>query len=136
MTLFFVAALAGRLGSGPNWNTVHYQSEDCRTYWWSHLLYINNIFPSDANFVRRITFRQFKSALFFKIIFQCMPDTWYSAVDMQLFLLSPFFIFPLWRWPRKFGPTLVLLGLSTSIFYTVILHLKWDIPLVLMMTRA
>ena len=52
MIIFFTAALAGRLGSGPNWNTVQHQSEDCRTYWWSHLLYINNIFPSDLTFVK------------------------------------------------------------------------------------
>jgi len=60
MILFFVAALAGRLGSGPNWNTVQYQSEDCRAYWWSHLLYINNIFPSDLTFVSHTQFAHFK----------------------------------------------------------------------------
>lgn len=65
-----------------------------------------------------------------------MADTWYLAVDMQLYFLSPLFIFPLWRWPRKIGPALVLLGLSVSIFYTVIIHLKWDVPLVFMITRA
>jgi peptidoglycan/LPS O-acetylase OafA/YrhL len=31
-----------------------------------------------------------------------MGQTWYLAVDMQLFIVSPLFIYPLWR-SRKWG---------------------------------
>lgn len=31
---------------------------------------------------------------------QCMNQTWYMAVDMQLFWLSPLVLLPLARWPR------------------------------------
>lgn len=65
-----------------------------------------------------------------------MPDTWYLAVDMQLFLLSPIFIYPLWRWPSKFGLPIVFLGLTAPALYSMIIYLKWDIPLFFLFTRA
>ncbi len=49
--IFFYAAFDSRLGSGPNWIHPLYQSEDCRSYWWSHLLYINTNIPSFMTFV-------------------------------------------------------------------------------------
>ncbi|KAL3204221.1 hypothetical protein MRX96_041313 [Rhipicephalus microplus] len=30
----------------------------------------------------------------------CLPHTWYSAVDFQLYLISPIFLYLLYRWPR------------------------------------
>jgi peptidoglycan/LPS O-acetylase OafA/YrhL len=47
-----------------------------------------------------------------------MGQTWYLDVDMQLFVVSPLFIYPLWRW-KKFGIAgLVFVGLAcqASIF--------------------
>ena len=29
-----------------------------------------------------------------------MAETWYLANDMQLFLISPLLIYPLWRWKK------------------------------------
>lgn len=29
-----------------------------------------------------------------------MGETWYLACDMQMFILSPFLVYPLWRWKR------------------------------------
>ncbi len=49
---FFMSTLAGRLGAGPNWNYVQYPSEDCRSNWFYHLLYVNNWFPDKLTFVR------------------------------------------------------------------------------------
>ena len=49
---------------------------------------------------------------------QCMAHTWYLAVDMQLFLITPLIIYPLWRW-RTAGLvvlTLVTLASQASIF--------------------
>lgn len=34
------------------------------------------------------------------VVFQCMMQSWYLAVDMQLFLLSPVVLYPLSRSPR------------------------------------
>ena len=33
------------------------------------------------------------------VIFQCIGQAWYLAVDMQLFWLTPILLFPLWLWP-------------------------------------
>lgn len=38
-----------------------------------------------------------------------MNQTWYLAVDMQLFWLSPLVLYPLQRWPRLGRVMLVLL---------------------------
>jgi len=55
--ILFMATLAGRLGSGPNWNYVQYASEDCRSNWWYHLLYVNNWFPDKLTFVKNYLFK-------------------------------------------------------------------------------
>lgn len=33
---------------------------------------------------------------------QCNAESWYLANDMQFYMLSPFMVYPLWRW-EKFG---------------------------------
>ncbi|GAM21666.1 hypothetical protein SAMD00019534_048410, partial [Acytostelium subglobosum LB1] len=66
--IFVVWLLSPMLGSGPLW----YQSSinsGCSEYWWSNLLYINNLYPG---------------------VGQCMDWTWYLANDMQYYLLAPF----------------------------------------------
>ena len=43
-----------------------------------------------------------------------MHQTWYLSVDMQLFLVSPLLIYPLWRW-RKYGLAwLALIALASQ----------------------
>ncbi|XP_050668260.1 nose resistant to fluoxetine protein 6-like [Leptidea sinapis] len=55
-------------GDGPLWDyVVTYESTACRSYWWAHLLYINNyIYDRD----------------------QCAPQSWYLAADTQLFCIG------------------------------------------------
>lgn len=39
-----------KLGSGPTWNQVVGKAvQDCRSYWWSHLLFINNYTHPDSH---------------------------------------------------------------------------------------
>lgn len=51
-----------------------------------------------------------------------MTETWYLATDWQLFLVSPLFIYPMWRW-RKLGlallagATLASLAANVAVFY-------------------
>ncbi|XP_057365085.1 nose resistant to fluoxetine protein 6-like [Daphnia carinata] len=78
IVLGFIATLIVYTGTGPNWYNVQLSAYGCRINWWWHLLYINNLFPTDINV-------------------QCMEQTWYLATDMQLFILSPLFIYLLWR---------------------------------------
>ncbi|XP_021707319.1 nose resistant to fluoxetine protein 6 isoform X1 [Aedes aegypti] len=68
-------------GSGPMWkNMVVLMEDSCEKYWWSALLYLQNyVNPTEI----------------------CLGHSWYLSVDMQLFILSPLVIYPLWRWGRK-----------------------------------
>jgi peptidoglycan/LPS O-acetylase OafA/YrhL len=45
---------------------------------------------------------------------QCLVQSWYLAADMQLCLLSPLLVYPLWRWPRR-GAALLTLALALSV---------------------
>jgi hypothetical protein len=59
------------LGSGPIFFQYnHSQLKDCYKYWWAHLLFINNIVPSDRTEY-------------------CMGWSWYLPNDMQFFFLAP-----------------------------------------------
>ena len=55
------------------------QQSNCRAYWWTNLLYINNLYPSSLSE-------------------ECMSWSWYLANDMQFFVISPLIIVPLYVW--------------------------------------
>ena len=64
-----------QVGFGPNgvaW-------KNCEQYWWTNLLYINNLYPDKLND-------------------ECMNWSWYLANDMQFFVISPLIIVPLYVW--------------------------------------
>jgi peptidoglycan/LPS O-acetylase OafA/YrhL len=42
-----------------------------------------------------------------------VEQSWYLSVDMQLFVLSPAVLFPLWKWPRQWN-ILLLAGLTVA----------------------
>ncbi|XP_054165755.1 arylsulfatase B-like [Oppia nitens] len=57
--------------TGPLWHRYVKQSvQSCHQNFWTNLLYINNLYDADN---------------------MCLSHTWYLAVDMQLFLISPIF---------------------------------------------
>ena len=68
------------LATGPNSYTLDDTRHSCRDGWWLNLLYINN-FNEDLG-------RE-----------HCIGWSWYLANDMQMFLISPLVIYPLWRRP-------------------------------------
>ncbi|KFM61437.1 Nose resistant to fluoxetine protein 6, partial [Stegodyphus mimosarum] len=88
ITLAFSATVSFYLGSGPVWPDKDIEPS-CKNYWWWNLLYINN---------------------FQKSVDQCMVWSWYLANDMQFFIISPLFLYSLWRWP-KIGYSLIALFL-------------------------
>ncbi|CAB4059068.1 unnamed protein product [Lepeophtheirus salmonis] len=53
----------------------------CDNNWWTNLLYINNFINANKN---------------------CMGESWYLAVDFQLYLISPFIVWALWK-GKKIG---------------------------------
>ena len=55
-----------------------------------------------------------------------MGETWYLAVDMQLFIISSLIIYPLWRWKRV-GLTLLALATLGSLAADVIIYAIFDL---------
>ncbi|EAT32544.1 AAEL015331-PA [Aedes aegypti] len=76
-----------RLGSGPLWDQrMLLEQQRCRESWWRNALYINNYLGTDSI---------------------CMFQSWYLASDSQLFVLAPLLLYPLWRYGRRVGATLL-----------------------------
>ncbi|KAL5011558.1 hypothetical protein ScPMuIL_010109 [Solemya velum] len=61
-------------GSGPFWPETGIDP-NCRDYWWTNLLYINN---------------------FFDMTKMCMGWSWYLSNDMQFYVISPLMFVPLY----------------------------------------
>ncbi|KAH3745114.1 nose resistant to fluoxetine protein 6 [Pelomyxa schiedti] len=57
--------------TGPFWLFV--DVDNCKDYWWTNVLYINNIYP-------------------WSLSSECADWGWYLANDMQFFLLAPIFV--------------------------------------------
>lgn len=113
--LGFIATLMIYLGTGPRWYTVEIVAEGCRKKAWTHLLYINNIVDTDPTYA-------------------CVSEGWYLAVDMQLFLISPLIIYPLWRWNRA-GLTWLLLLTVGSLASNFIVYGVYDLPATMILSR-
>ncbi|XP_023289003.1 nose resistant to fluoxetine protein 6, partial [Orussus abietinus] len=76
ITIFIVP----RLGSGAKWEQiVDMLVEPCNQKWWTILLYVQNfVHPENT----------------------CLIHTWYLAVDMQLFWVSPLIFYPMVKKPK------------------------------------
>ena len=85
-TLAFIATLWPYIGTGPDWHFVRRMSQGVRNRWWANMLYVNNYVAT--------TEMSMSSPLMGPV------ESWYLACDMQMFWLSPLFIYPIWRWKR------------------------------------
>nr|XP_046473828.1 nose resistant to fluoxetine protein 6-like isoform X3 [Neodiprion pinetum] len=95
VVMLFVSFFINRFGNGPLWKIwIGDHVEICKKNWWFNILYIQNFLNPDVT---------------------CLPHTWYLAVNMQLFWLSPIVIYPLYRWP-KHGIRILGFVLLASIF--------------------
>ena len=74
------------IASGPDGHYIRQRSEAAGKKWWAQLLYIDNI-VTDSNFGNHSPQMG-------------MSENWYLTCDMQMFVLSPLFIYPLWKWKR------------------------------------
>ncbi|XP_060580455.1 uncharacterized protein LOC132737209 [Ruditapes philippinarum] len=71
------------LGDGPIWPKEIAVADSCRTDWWKHLLYISNLIGVDGVEPQN----------------QCMAWSWYIAVNMQFYLISPIILsFTVFSW--------------------------------------
>lgn len=56
-----------------------------------------------------------------------MGETWYLSCDMQMFLVSPLLIWPLWRW-RRAGVAWVLINIIGFTGGIMAIYIIWDLP--------
>jgi len=95
------------LNYGPQGHLMDYTSQACRDDWWVNLLYISNFnVKGEEDYYGP----------------KCLPHTWYLNVDMQLFIFTPFVIYPLWKYPIIGS----VIGIVITIIGTVIpLAIVW-----------
>ena len=87
------------VGSGAVWLLSDY--DQCGKYWWTNILYINNFHPTIP-------------------INQCYNVTWYLAIDMQFFIISPIFLLLLYHfWEIGFATIVGTMLASFAIIGTL-----------------
>eukprot|EP00657_Telonema_sp_P-1_P012306 TRINITY_DN8808_c0_g1_i1.p1 TRINITY_DN8808_c0_g1~~TRINITY_DN8808_c0_g1_i1.p1 ORF type:complete len:363 (+),score=78.33 TRINITY_DN8808_c0_g1_i1:188-1276(+) len=67
------AQLLGSVSDGPQWDAGSMQ-DTCRRYWWTNVLFINNLHPTD-------------------LAQECVAQSWYLANDFQFFIFFLPFLF-------------------------------------------
>ena len=79
--LFFIWLLTMHLADGQIYFLLTWENsgfyQNCKKYWWTNLLYINNFYP-------------------WKLNDGCMDWSWYLANDMQFYILAPLVFIPLY----------------------------------------
>ncbi|KAH8346713.1 hypothetical protein KR084_008532, partial [Drosophila pseudotakahashii] len=83
------------MGDGPlfgKWNFDNY--DNCKNNWFWTLLYVQN-YATDS---------------------ECLIQAWYLAIDMQLYILAPIFLFAVFRWGKKGAAAVLLLVIALAAF--------------------
>ena len=98
------------LGTGPFWYRWLTLTHRCDKYFWTNLLFINNLYPMNVT----------EQA-------ECFYVTWYLAVDMQFYLISPIFV---WLFLKKnaYGiiATVIVCLLSCSLAFVETMKHGWS----------
>eukprot|EP00736_Rhodelphis_marinus_P008409 Rmarinus@m.20093 len=105
MCLFLYSCLMQYIGKGPYMYRAKELTESCDTYWWTSLVFINNVYPTNLEDV-------------------CFHWGWYIACDMQFYWLSPLLVY-LYRQNRIRGimlPILICLGSVVSLVVVFVLQ--------------
>ncbi|XP_077861749.1 nose resistant to fluoxetine protein 6-like [Saccoglossus kowalevskii] len=98
------------VGRGPLQWTMELYVQSCYDWWWTNLLYINNLVPFPGN----------ENSM-------CMAWTWYLANDMQFYVISPIIIVLLHKkW--YFGMTAIVTFLCGCFAATAALTVEYGIP--------
>ena len=100
------ATLLKFFATGPQSHLVTGLVNKCEKGWWTNLLYINN-FAADIYGASKA---------------DCINVSWYMAIDMQFFILTPIVVTLLWKMPKA-GYALVGLliagGTACQIYFTI-----------------
>ncbi|KAL1468037.1 hypothetical protein MTO96_041745 [Rhipicephalus appendiculatus] len=108
VTLFYAVYLP-YCGDGPLWGVVEVEHRACKVNWWTNMLYVQNVLPLNK---------------------LCVPETWYVAADLQLYLIGPPIMYALYRKPRV-GMCVIGLLFTLSTTYILIIVVLNEYPIVL-----
>lgn len=102
----FLATLSSFLVTGPlSWYYEDYLMKGCRHSWWMDVTFISNfVFPHLAEMNKT------------NEAASCLPHCWFTAVDMQLYIITPLIILPLYFWEKR---GLILLGVWTAASFII-----------------
>ncbi|XP_043267348.1 nose resistant to fluoxetine protein 6-like isoform X2 [Venturia canescens] len=93
-----------RVGSGALWdNSMITIANNCRENWWPMMLYIHNYYDKDHLW--------------------CLAHTWYLAVEMHFFWISPLILYPLARKP-SIGLVILMLAFCASVITPTVISYK------------
>jgi len=101
------ATLLKWFATGPQSQLVQGYVDKCHKGWWTNLLYINN-FAADIYGANKA---------------DCINVTWYLAIDMQFFILTPIVLTVLHKFPKAGQALLGLLlaaGTVCQIYFTIV----------------
>jgi peptidoglycan/LPS O-acetylase OafA/YrhL len=105
-SMAFSSLVLPSLGSGPLWWQMEYFTYDCKEYWWTNFLFINNFVPDG-----------FGNG--------CFGIGWYLSNDMQFFWIAPIFIVLYRNSPSKSWAA-VTAAICGTIFITCSLAEAYD----------
>ncbi|XP_026313459.1 O-acyltransferase like protein-like isoform X2 [Hyposmocoma kahamanoa] len=102
-----------RVSDGPLWAShVRAESARCRSKWWAHLLFLNNLVRPDE---------------------KCLIQSWFLAVDMQLYVVVCALALLLLRRPRAAFVVLPIL-VAVSVIANFLIAYHWGLkPIVMVM---
>ncbi|XP_071944620.1 O-acyltransferase like protein-like [Antedon mediterranea] len=111
MSIGILSTLFVYFGKGIGKNEfAEYSTNTCSDYWWTNLLYINNLYPFPGSLAN-----------------MCMGWSWYLANDMQFFIISPILIILLYKnW--KIGLPAISVLCAASIAITAWISYYWGLP--------
>ncbi|KAG5669356.1 hypothetical protein PVAND_017244 [Polypedilum vanderplanki] len=98
LLLFILSFIPYTLVNGPSIRFLDKNVDKCQTYWLSTILMVQN-YANVNNF--------------------CLGHTWYLNADFQLYLISPIFIFLLYKFRYKafYAFLLIIIAIQSSVFY-------------------
>lgn len=86
--ILFYVSLNRHIGDGPYRDALIQVHSACDETWWSTLLYVQNYATPNK---------------------MCVLQSWYLAIDTQLYILAPWILLALWKWGKKSVMVLVVL---------------------------
>jgi peptidoglycan/LPS O-acetylase OafA/YrhL len=57
-----------------------------------------------------------------------MIQTWYLAADMQLHLLAPLLLYPIWRWPQRAFKLLIIFVVTSTVIPFLYIYITKALP--------